>query len=143
MIYLVDMTCHSNMDVSKIEKRLQAKRIGYNSWWAIVTNPPSKATISNAIWVFVWDDSPFSGDLFEKAMRSGLIPMERSFFVELNDFRTLIMWRSQLMVDIDRKFGPWRDHVYIIPSGGSTKMEDLCDAALYFERKLAYEDRVL
>ena len=143
MIYLVDMTCHSNMDVSKIEKTLQAKRIGHTSWWAIVTNPSLKATISNVIWAFVWDDSPFSGNLFEKAMRSGRIPMERSFFAELNDLRTLFMWKSQLMVDIDRKFGPWRDHVYIIPSGDGTKMEDFCNAALYLERKLSYEDRVL
>lgn len=135
MIYIVDGTCYSSETVSKLEQRLHAKRVSYEFWFALVFNPVLKVTQSNNIWLFTWDDSPFSGELFDKAMRLGIAPAQNCYYAVINNSGRLDMCKDLLEHDISNKFKGWENHVFIVPSDCSGKLNEICDTLLCLERK--------
>ena len=103
MIYIVDGTCYSQDAVLKLERRLNAKRVSWEFWFALAFDPFMRATQSNNIWVFTWDDSPFSGELFEKAMRLGIVPAQNYYYAAINNSRRLAGWKDWLVRDISQR----------------------------------------
>ena len=70
MLYIVDGTCYSRKTVMELERRLSAKRVSCEFWYAMSCTPVVGTSIrSQHTWLFAWDDSPFSGELFDSAMR--------------------------------------------------------------------------
>ena len=85
------------------------------------------------IWLFVWDDSPFSGEMFEKFMAQGHIRMNNSFFVHLNKSPYVNM--EQHLKMIDEKFGRFKDHVRVVHPDNEERIDALCEMLLRFECK--------
>ena len=141
MIYLVDFTTRSKSEVAKLKERVHAR--SYNHRWEllyyrwellysiIVTHcVPSYA---HAIWLYVWDDSPFSGEWFEKLMSQGHVRMDNSFFVHLN--KSPYMNMDQHLKRIEEKFGQFKDHARVISPDNKEQIDELCEMLLRLESK--------
>lgn len=135
MIYLVDGTCYSHDTVLKLERELNAKRVSWESWFALAFNPFIRITQSNNIWLFTWDDSPFSGELFEKAMRLGIVPAQNYYYAAINTSQRLLGWSDLLERDISTKFKGWEDHAFLIPSDDYHKLMEVCGTLLRMEKE--------
>lgn len=135
MIYIVDGTCYSHDTVLKLERKLNAKRMSWELWFAQVFNPVTRITQSNNIWLFTWDDSPFSGALFDAAMRVGIVPAQNYYYAAINNSKRLADWKDLLVRDISQKFKGWEDHAYMICSDNDSGLNELCETILRSERK--------
>lgn len=132
MIYLVDFTTHSKSEVAKLKERLQAR--SFNPRWELLCSiimTDRVISYAHAIWLFVWDDSPFSGEMFEKLMAQGHIRMNNSFFVHLNKSPYVNM--EQHLKMIEEKFGRFKDHVRVVHPDNEEQIDALCEMLLRLE----------
>ena len=134
MICLVDFTTHSKSEVAKLKERLQAR--SFNPRWellcSIIMTDRVFSYVSD-IWLFVWDDSPFSGEWFEKLILQGHVRMDNSFFVHLN--KSPYMNMDQHLKRIEKKFGQFKDHVRVISPDNKEQIDELCEMLLRLENK--------
>lgn len=134
MVYIVDGTCYSGETVLELEKRLCAKRVSYRFWYTISCSPAGILSGKQDTWLFTWDDSPFSGELFDRAMRMGIQPASNCYYAVINTSQRLLGWSDLLDRDISQKFKGWEDHVFLIPSDDNRKLSEICDALLRMEK---------
>jgi len=135
MLYIVDGTCYSRKTVMELERRLSAKRVSCEFWYAMSCTPVVGTSIrSQHTWLFAWDDSPFSGELFDSAMRMGVLPAPNCYYAAINTSERLCGWNDLLERDISKKFKGWEDHVFLIPSDDNRKLREKCDALLSMDK---------
>lgn len=134
MIYIVDGTCYSKDTVVELEKRLNAKRVSFRFWYAIACTPVSMVSCLKDAWLFAWDDSPFGGEMFDGAMRMGVLPAPNCYYAAINTSQRLLGWSDLLERDISTKFRGWEDHVFLIPSDNNCKLSEICDALLRMDK---------
>lgn len=148
MIYIVDGTCHSYETVSKLERRLNAKCVSHKFWFTRVISSPELryrmpallvgCAPDTVIWLFVWDDSPFSGDLFGKAIQLGILPAQNCYYAAINHSGGTDWLADQISIN----FKGWEEHVYLIPSGSDGELNELCDTLLNLEREYRKQSRL-
>ena len=134
MIYIVDGTCYSKATVLELAKRLNANRVSFQFWYAMTCTSVSMVTQLKDTWLFAWDDSPFSGELFEFAMRMGIQPAPNCYYAAINTSRRLLGWSDLLELDISKKFKGCEDHVFLIPSDDDSTLSRICDALLRMDK---------
>ena len=137
MIYIVDWTCYSKETVLKLERRLQAKRVSEMFWFSMFSPPTHFLTASirsQHTWLFTWDDSPFSGELFELVMGMGVLPAPNCYYAVINTSKQLRGWGDLLERDISLKFKGWEDHAFLLPSDDDSTLSEICDALLRMDK---------
>ena len=84
-----------------------------------------------SIWIHVWDDSPFSGEIFERKL--GMCNLQKNFFVLYGNTR----FNSKRSLDelIQSKFGKFypdvesrNHHVFVVNSDTNEGMDKLAEA---------------
>ena len=134
MIYLVDMTCYSHELVSKLKKRLGAKIYDHRvDLLRFILCTYCMFPHAHDIWLYVWDDSPFSGEYFDRIMKMEQIHKDNWFFVHLDKYACTQMDQYYNKI-IEQKLGRYKDYVYVISPDDQQRLDELCDMILRLER---------
>lgn len=106
-LYLINNLCYRKHSIDTLLKtaRIDYKTISEKEWYEQIGDSEYMQTGRN-IWLHVWDDSPFRGYYFQKALKENIIPAKYSVFAEVNDTWHINSWRQLHEDDVNKIFGP-------------------------------------